>query len=138
MSEDEELPFARQLIGATLLIELGRYASHRLHHSVAALWWLHAMRHSSERLYAINNLSFHPLNYAINFAIGVVPAMLLGLSDEALLGYLAILQPVLMLQHANIDRKSGWANYVFSSNEVHRRNHSSLPMKPTRTSATRF
>ncbi|WP_439858711.1 sterol desaturase family protein [Pseudomonas sp. MBLB4136] len=119
------LPLALQILAATLLIELGRYWSHRLHHMAKPLWWLHAMHHSSERLYSLNNFRFHPLNHATNFIVGMLPAMLLGFSPEALLGYLALTQPVLMLQHANIDLKSGWLNFIFSSNELHRWHHSS-------------
>jgi sterol desaturase/sphingolipid hydroxylase (fatty acid hydroxylase superfamily) len=119
-----EQPLVFQIILVTLLIEFGRYWSHRLHHSIAPFWWLHAMHHSSQRLYAINNMRYNPLNYAINFLIGALPAMLLAPSTEALFGYLALTQPVLMLQHANIDLKSGWLNYLFSTNELHRWHHS--------------
>jgi sterol desaturase/sphingolipid hydroxylase (fatty acid hydroxylase superfamily) len=118
------IPLLGQIIVITLLIELGRYWSHRLHHSVKPLWWLHAMHHSSKRLYVINNLRFNPLNHAINFFLGTFPVLLLMPLSEALLGYLALSQPVLMLQHANIDLKSGWLNYVFSTNELHRWHHS--------------
>ena len=118
------LPFALQVILATLLIELGKYGAHWLHHTLAPLWWLHAMHHGSERLYALNNLRFHPLNHAINFALSMLPAMLLGFSAESILCYLAISQPVLMLQHANLGLRSGWANYLFSTNELHRWHHS--------------
>lgn len=120
----QSLPFVLQVLLAALLIEFGKYWSHRLHHQVRALWWLHAMHHSSERLYALNNLRFHPLNHIINFAVSMLPVMLMGFSAEALLGYLALSQPVLMLQHANLDLRSGWANYVFSTNELHRWHHS--------------
>lgn len=113
-----------QFAAVLLLAEFGRYWAHRAHHSLRPLWWLHAMHHSSERLYAINNMRFHPLNYAINFAAGVLPSLLLGFSVEALFAYMAITQPILMLQHANIDLKSGWLNYVISTNEVHRWHHS--------------
>jgi ornithine lipid hydroxylase len=118
------LPFLIQLAIAILLIEFGEYWSHRLHHANKKLWWLHAMHHSSERLYAINNFRFHPLNYVLNFGLGVLPAMLLGMPPEVLLAYLAISQPVLMLQHANIDLRSSWGNKIFSSNELHRWHHS--------------
>ena len=116
-----------QFAAVLLLAEFGRYWAHRAHHSLRPLWWLHAMHHSSERLYAVNNMRFHPLNYAINFAAGVLPAMFLGFSAETLFAYMAITQPILMLQHSNIDLKSGWLNYVVSSNEVHRWHHSTEP-----------
>ena len=120
-------PFAAQVVLATALIEFGRYWSHRWHHAHRALWWLHAMHHGSERLYTLNNFRFHPLNRAINFGLSTLPLMLLGAPQDVLLGYLAISQPVLMLQHANIDLRSGWLNWIFSSNELHRWHHSTEP-----------
>lgn len=120
----DDASFAIQLALATLVIEFGRYWAHRLHHTNRHLWWLHAMHHSSERLYAVNNLRFHPLNYVINFSVSVFPLMLVGVPSDVLFGYMAISQPVLMLQHANIDLRNGWLNYVFSTNELHRWHHS--------------
>jgi ornithine lipid hydroxylase len=119
-----DAPFGIQVVLATLIIELLRYGTHRVHHSIKHLWWLHAMHHSSERLYTMNNFRYHPLNYVINFGLSVFPFMLIGVPTEVLFGYMAITQPVLMLQHANIDLRSGWLNYVVSTNELHRWHHS--------------
>lgn len=113
-----------QVLLVMLLVELGKYWSHRVHHQSKPMWWLHAMHHSSERLYFLNGLRFHPLNYALNFLIAVLPVMILGASPEAILGYLAISQPVVLLQHANIDLRHGWLNWVFSTPEAHRWHHS--------------
>ena len=134
----ESAPFALQLLVVTLLVELGRYAAHRLHHSNRYLWWLHALHHGSERLYAFNNFRFHPLNYLINFSVSLLPVMLLGASPDVILAYLAISQPILMIQHANIDLKSGWLNYVFSTNEVHRWHHSSDATEANRNFGSAF
>lgn len=123
------MPLLGQIVVVTLLIEFGRYWSHRLHHTVGPLWWLHAMHHSSQRLYVINNMRYNPFNYMLNFLLGVFPVLLLIPTPEAVLGYLAFSQPVLLLQHANIDLKSGWLNYVLSSNELHRWHHSTETSK---------
>lgn len=124
--------FVPQLFAVVMLSELGRYWAHRWHHTLGWLWKLHALHHSSERLYALNNFRFHPLNYLNNFLLGVFPLMLLGVPADVMLGYLALSQPVLMLQHANLDLRSGWLNYVFSTNEVHRWHHSSTPSEANR------
>ena len=114
------------------LIELGKYGSHRLHHSQLRLWWLHAMHHSSQRLYVLNGLRFHPLNYCLNMTLALLPVMLLGASPEALLGYLAITQPVVLIQHANVDLRHGWLNWIFSTPEVHRWHHATEPDQANR------
>ena len=121
------LPIFYQVVFVLLAVELGRYWSHRLHHRYSPFWWLHAMHHSSKRLYFLNNMRFHPLNYIINFTIGVLPVMFLGASPEAILCYLAVAQPVVLLQHANIDLNHGILNKIFSTPEVHRWHHSTEP-----------
>ena len=120
-------PLWLQILLVLLVVEFGKYWAHRLHHQWAPLWWLHAMHHSSERMYVINGLRFHPLNYVINFALSAFPVMLLGATPEAILGYLSITQPVVLLQHANIDLRHGLLNKVFSTPEVHRWHHSTQP-----------
>lgn len=117
-------PFALQVLLATLLAEFGSYWAHRLHHQVPALWWLHALHHGSERLYTLNNFRFHPLNYVLNYAMGILPLLLLGVPQAVILGYFAVTLPVLMLQHANLPLQNGWLNHVFSTNDVHRWHHS--------------
>ncbi|MEO8020289.1 sterol desaturase family protein [Polaromonas sp.] len=119
------MPFVLQVLLATLLAELGKYWAHRWHHSSPRLWWLHALHHSSERLYSVNNFRFHPLNYLINHCMSIIPLMLLGFSAQALLAYVAFSQPILMLQHVNLDLRHGWLNYFISTNQLHRWHHSS-------------
>ncbi|HYW58819.1 MAG TPA: sterol desaturase family protein [Polaromonas sp.] len=120
-------PFLVQVLVVTLLSELGKYWVHRWHHTQTALWWLHALHHGSERLYSINNFRVHPLEYALKHALSMLPLMLLGAPAEVLLGYIALTQPVQMLQHVNLPLRHGWMNYVFSTNELHRWHHSTRP-----------
>ena len=115
-----------QIAIATLLAELGKYAVHRWHHANPRLWWLHALHHSSMRLYSINGFRTHPLEYAIKHTLSMLPLILLGMPAEALLGYIALTQPVQMLQHVNLPLRHGWLNYIFSTNELHRWHHSTV------------
>lgn len=110
-----------------LMAELGKYWAHRIHHGLPCAWWLHALHHGSTRLYALNGLRFHPLNYAINFALGILPLMLLGASSESIAAYLALTQPIVMVQHANVALSHGWLNTLFSTPEAHRLHHSTRP-----------
>jgi len=117
-------PFALQVALAMLLAEFGSYWAHRWHHEQRALWWLHALHHGSERLYSLNNFRLHPLNYAINYGLGILPLLAIGAPSAVMMGYFAVSLPVLMLQHANLPLQNGCLNYVFSTNEVHRWHHS--------------
>lgn len=122
-----DVPFGVQVLAAVLWIEFGKYWSHRAHHTLGGLWQLHALHHGSERLYWLNNFRFHPLNHALNTLVSLLPLWLLGVPAEVLLGATALTQPVVMLQHANIDLRSGWLNRLFSTNELHRWHHSARP-----------
>lgn len=116
-------PFVLQVLLAVMLLELLKYAAHRLHHALPALWWLHAMHHSSQRFTAINNFRFHPLNYAINFALSVMPMLLIGIPADVMWAYLAITQPVLMMQHANLNLRNPWLDTLLATPRSHLWHH---------------
>ena len=124
MGLTSQLPLLAQIAIATLLIELGAWVSHWAHHRFQPLWALHAMHHSTERLYTLNNFRFHPLNHIINYLIMFVPLLALGISKEAILGYTAFALPVLLFQHSNVGFKFGALSYLFNTNTVHRWHHS--------------
>lgn len=131
-SATSSLPPWAQALSVLLIVEFGKYWSHRAHHALAPLWWLHAMHHGSERLYFLNGLRFHPLNHVLNFAASVLPAMLLGFSAEAIWAYLAFTQPIVLMQHSNIDLRQGWVNGALSTPEAHRWHHSTSPDEANR------
>lgn len=118
-------PLWTQIIVATLLIEFGAWISHWAHHKYKPLWALHAMHHSTERLYTLNNFRFHPLNHVINYLIMFLPLLALGISAEAILGYTALTLPVLLLQHSNVGFNFGFLSFLFNTNTLHRWHHSS-------------
>lgn len=124
MREVSSSPLWVQIIAATLLIEFGAWLSHWAHHRFKPLWALHAMHHSTERLYTLNNFRFHPLNHVLNYLLMFVPLLALGISTEAILGYTAITLPVLLFQHSNIGFKFGMLSYFFNTNTLHRWHHS--------------
>ena len=120
-------PLGMQVLAAVLWMEFAKYLSHRLHHRWAPLWALHALHHSPQRLYWLNQLRVHPLNHAINSLLSLLPLLMLGIPADALVGALALTQPILMLQHANVRTDNGWINSILSTNEAHRWHHSSDP-----------
>lgn len=118
------LPLVAQILMVFLIAEFGKYWAHRWHHEHPLLWDVHAMHHSVERLYALNNFRLHPFNHALAYFLGIFPLALLGVPTEPLLVYSAVAIAASFFQHANIDLRFGLLNYVFSTNELHRWHHS--------------
>ncbi len=122
-----QLTFGWQVLMVTITIEFLYYWAHRWHHSIPSLWWLHALHHSPEKVYSVNGFRLHPLNHVLNSVVAVFPLALIGTPTEVLLAYLALSQPIIILQHANLPLRHGVLNHLFSTNQVHRWHHSNLP-----------
>ena len=129
MPSNETLAAAlwQQVLLAVLWIEFAAWASHWAHHRFKPLWALHAMHHSTERLYTLNNFRFHPLNHLLNHLAMILPLLLIGVAAEAVLVYMALSLPVLLLQHSNIAFDFGALNRVLNTNDLHRWHHSARP-----------
>lgn len=126
------LPVWQQVAFVILWIEFAAWASHWAHHRFKPLWALHAMHHSTDHLYTLNNFRFHPLNHVFNHLAMILPLLMIGVSAEAILIYTALSLPVLLLQHSNIAFDFGRLNLVFNTNDLHRWHHSAHPSEGTR------
>lgn len=126
------LPLWQEIALVFIIIEFTAWASHWAHHRFPKLWALHAMHHSPTRLYSLNNFRFHPLNHLINHLAMMLPVFLLGLSTTAILGYVAITLPILLLQHSNLPFQFGILNTIINTNAVHRWHHSTNPQEGTK------
>ena len=126
------LPFWTEVALVMLLIEFGAWVSHWAHHRYPRLWAFHAMHHSPERLYTLNNFRFHPLNHIATYVLAFTPPLLLGFSQDALLAYAALTLPIVLFQHSNIRFDFGVLNYLFNTNELHRWHHSAAAKEGTK------
>jgi sterol desaturase/sphingolipid hydroxylase (fatty acid hydroxylase superfamily) len=117
-------PWALQFVGALLLGELFAWTVHRACHRSPLLWRIHAMHHSSERMYVFAAARNHPMNAVLMHAGHVLPAALLGASPEvlALCGVFTGVNG--LLQHCNVDLRLGWLNGVLATADLHRWHHS--------------
>lgn len=107
-----------------LIAEFGRYWVHRAAHTWTPLWRLHAVHHSSSRLYFLNANRFHLLEKLIFQLPEVVPFIILGTPAEIIALYFTFNSLHGMFQHSNIRIRGGLLNYVFSLTELHRWHHS--------------
>ncbi len=118
------LPFALQVIGGLLLLELGIYAWHRTMHNVDPIWrTMHQMHHSAERVDIWGAFYFHPLDMIGWAFIGSLCLVgIIGLSAEAALAVNVLATFCSMFQHANIATPH-WLGYIIARPESHSLHH---------------
>ncbi|MGP1353531.1 MAG: sterol desaturase family protein [Parasphingopyxis sp.] len=118
-----EWPLWAQLAMAILIADFGITMAHYASHKIEALWCLHAVHHSVERMYGFNGLMKHPLHQAIELTVGTTPLLLIGMPLEigALLGFAAAIH--LLLQHSNVDMRVGPLIYLWAVAPGHRHHH---------------
>lgn len=118
-----EWPLWAQLVMTILIADFGITMAHYASHKIEALWRLHAVHHSVERMYGFNGLMKHPLHQAIELTAGTTPLLLMGMPLEigALLGFAAAIQ--LLLQHSNTDMRVGPLIYLWAVAPGHRHHH---------------
>jgi sterol desaturase/sphingolipid hydroxylase (fatty acid hydroxylase superfamily) len=117
-------PLLLQAVFLLLLSDLAKYWFHRFSHETELGWRLHSVHHAVKRVYWLNGFRIHPLYHFINFIIAVFPWVCLGAKPEAVALYTVILTASAAFQHANINLKHGWFNYIFNTNQLHRWHHS--------------
>jgi sterol desaturase/sphingolipid hydroxylase (fatty acid hydroxylase superfamily) len=120
-------PDALQFVEAVLLAELAGYWAHRATHSIPALWRLHRVHHSSERMDWLAAGHLHPLDSAFVRACAVMPLLFLGFSAETFGVYLVLAQFHAIAQHANVRTDFGPFRWFVGSPAWHHWHHSSDP-----------
>jgi sterol desaturase/sphingolipid hydroxylase (fatty acid hydroxylase superfamily) len=117
-------PLLLQLALAIWLAELGHWIFHRISHEQPLVWRLHAPHHSAPRLYWLNATRFHVLDLFCLVAFQTIPLIALGIGREGFLAYATFQAMYGQLQHANVDVRTGWLDFVFSTPGLHRWHHS--------------
>ena len=120
-------PLWAQAVLALLVAEFVDYWRHRMFHEWGLAWRLHAVHHCATRVYFLNANRFHVFDALINSLINAGIFALCGASTEAvyLVGIFTGLHSP--WQHANVDYRLGWLNWVFAGAELHRWHHSTDP-----------
>jgi sterol desaturase/sphingolipid hydroxylase (fatty acid hydroxylase superfamily) len=112
-----------QFAEALLLLEVVGYWSHRMMHTVPALWRLHRVHHSSERLDWLAAAHLHPFDAGLGRLLAVVPLVFLGFSRATFGGALVLLQFHAIFQHANLRVGFGPLRHAISSPRYHHWHH---------------
>jgi len=116
-------PMWTQILIAGLIIDFGLWFMHWLSHKNGWLWRLHALHHSSERLYWLNGERRHPLSALLLASPGILIAVILGAPAAAIGSWFAIVSVHLAFQHANLDYTVGPFRLLLGVAENHRWHH---------------
>ncbi|MEE8311232.1 MAG: sterol desaturase family protein [Candidatus Binatia bacterium] len=117
-------PLVVQLVIALVFAELFKYWGHRFMHEWEWLWRFHAVHHSVPRLYWLNASRFHPIDIGIDTALGVLPLVVIGCTQEVIALFILVTAVHGIFQHCNIELRLGPLNWFFSMAELHRWHHS--------------
>ena len=117
------LPLPLQLVVAILIADMGITLAHFASHRFQSLWKLHAVHHSSRRLYGFNGLMKHPLHQLIETVAGTMPLLLMGVPHNIMLLLVVAVVLQLLLQHSNVAYFSGPLKHILAINSVHRFHH---------------
>lgn len=117
-------PLLLQVGLAVLVGDLGIYVGHRVMHVTGIGWRLHAVHHTPTRLHFFASARSHPLNVVIKIVLESGTLLLLGIGTEAFALWLVFMSVNGLLQHSNVDMRTGWLSYVLATCEVHRAHHS--------------
>ena len=117
-------PLLFQFALGLVIGDFGAYWVHRTCHTVPLMWRVHAMHHSSEKMYVFAAARNHPMNAFLMHCMHLLPLTLLGAPIEVI-GLTSTFTGVNgLLQHANVDLRFGWFNYIFATADLHRWHHS--------------
>ncbi|MEZ4241103.1 MAG: sterol desaturase family protein [Myxococcota bacterium] len=103
-------PLLLQLPLAVVISDGIVYWLHRASHRVPALWRLHELHHTSERLYALSSGRTHPVYVALSTAVTTAPLLALGADPPILALLSAVAGANGIVQHSNVAlRCEPWA-----------------------------
>jgi sterol desaturase/sphingolipid hydroxylase (fatty acid hydroxylase superfamily) len=123
------LPLGVSILSTLLGRAFVSFFTHWLMHRVPLLWRLHRVHHLDTEMDVSTTVRFHPVEFAINLAVGVPFVCVFGTSPWVLLLYEILDAGVTLFSHANFSLPPALERvlrYVIVTPDLHRVHHSSL------------
>lgn len=117
-------PLAAQIALGLVVLEFALYWAHRIAHEWRPAWYFHAIHHSVEKLWVVNNGRFHFIDAVKSVLPGVALLTLLGAPMDVLTWLSALGAYIGMMTHCNVAMRFGVLSAVFNTPELHRWHHS--------------
>jgi sterol desaturase/sphingolipid hydroxylase (fatty acid hydroxylase superfamily) len=119
-----DYPLWIQACAVIVVLDFFFYWMHRAKHRWPWWWRLHETHHSSMDLDWFSSVRFHPLEKIIDRLIYLLPLLVLGVSEEALLILATVDATIASFSHANVRFGIGPFIYLLVGPEMHRWHHS--------------
>jgi sterol desaturase/sphingolipid hydroxylase (fatty acid hydroxylase superfamily) len=118
-------PLLVQVVMGLVIAEFFGYWQHRAVHSVPALWHLHVLHHSTERMTFFKTTRIHALDIGSATFLWTAPLVLLDAPVAVVMWVTAFGNFTAQTQHANVRlRTPGWLNALVGTPAVHWLHHS--------------
>jgi len=117
------LPFGVSWLFGVLIFDFGLYAIHRWSHGGGLLWRLHAIHHSSTRIYMLNGQRRHLPHEVLEGLPGLVVLFAAAAPPTVVGAVVATVTLHLAWQHSNIDYRTGPLRFLLAGAASHRWHH---------------
>ncbi|MGH9935671.1 MAG: sterol desaturase family protein [Blastocatellia bacterium] len=135
------LPPAVATALAVLLFDGWMYLWHRANHEIPFLWRFHRVHHGDPEMDATTAVRFHLGEILISSALRLAVVPLLGISLRQLLIYEALLLPVILFHHGNVnfpEKLDRRLRVALVSPAIHRIHHSRVKVETNSNYASVF
>lgn len=119
-------PLALQVALGLVVLEFALYWAHRIAHEWRPAWVFHAVHHSVEKLWVVNNGRFHFIDAIKSVLPGIALLSVLGAPLDVLTWLSALGAYIGMMTHCNVAMRFGPLSAVFNTPELHRWHHSQV------------
>jgi sterol desaturase/sphingolipid hydroxylase (fatty acid hydroxylase superfamily) len=108
------------LIGGDLV----KWTIHMLHHRIPFLWRFHRLHHCTQQMDALSSARSHPVEAYINRLVFLTAMVVVaGIDLRIVILYSAVDLVQGLWIHSNTHMRTGWLNYVLSTQEFHHWHH---------------
>lgn len=122
-------PIWLQALVVIVVLDFFFYVMHRLKHRWHWWWRLHETHHSSREMDFLSSVRFHPLEKLLDRLIFLLPLMVLGADEGALLIWSGVDVFFGMLNHSNTRIRLGPLHMIFVGPEMHLWHHVADPSR---------
>lgn len=101
-------PLAVQFLACVLVADFAQYWVHRAFHRVPLLWRFHLVHHSANRMDWLAGSRLHLVDIVVTRGLVLLPLIVLGFDERAVLAYLGFVSFHAVFIHANFAPRWSW------------------------------